>query len=123
MRSVLLPSGTRSALGSTIGRRIRNSHFDDENEPCSSFDTTKVLFNSRSGPQSFQPGASSRDPRGLQTETLGRGGRVARPHGLATDWLSACNAIRRPRVVTTMTKPSRDFPLIGCDDAWRSGDR
>src|SRR6202030_757687 len=65
-------------------------------------DTTKVQFNSRAGPQSFQPGASSRDPRGLQTETLGRAGRVARPRGLATDWLSVCHAIRRPRVVTTM---------------------
>jgi hypothetical protein len=31
-------------------------------------DTTKVQFNSRAGPQSFQPGASSRDPRGFQTE-------------------------------------------------------
>jgi hypothetical protein len=61
-------------------------------------DTTKVQFNSRAGPQSFQPGASSRDPRGLQTETLGRAGRVARPRGLATDWPSACHAI-------TMTKP------------------
>src|SRR5271170_5262687 len=67
-------------------------------------DTTKVQFNSRAGPQSFQPGASSRDPPGLQTEALGRAGRVARPRGLATDWLSACHAIRRPRVVT-MTKP------------------
>src|SRR4029077_15630366 len=67
-------------------------------------DTTKVQFNSRAGPQSFQPGASSRDPRGLQTETLGRVARVARPRGLATDWSSACHAIRRPRVVT-MTKP------------------
>ena len=67
-------------------------------------DTTKVQFNSRAGPQSFQPGASSRDPRNLQTETLGRAGRVARPRGLATDWPSACHAIRRPRVVT-MTKP------------------
>jgi hypothetical protein len=27
----------RLAIGSTIGRRIRTSHFDDENEPCSSF--------------------------------------------------------------------------------------
>src|SRR5260370_7818760 len=53
-------------------------------------DTTKVQFNSRAGPQSFQPGASSRDPRGLQTETLGRAGRVARPRGLATGWPSAC---------------------------------
>src|SRR5258707_13002916 len=52
-------------------------------------DTTKVQFNSRAGPQSFQPGASSRDPRGLQTETLGRAGRVARPRGLATDRPSA----------------------------------
>ena len=41
-------------------------------------DTTEVQFNSRAGPQSFQPGASSRDPRGLQTETLGRVARVAR---------------------------------------------
>jgi DDE domain len=41
-------------------------------------DVTKVQFNSCSGSQSFQPGASSRDPRGLQTETLGRAGRVAR---------------------------------------------
>jgi TolB-like protein/class 3 adenylate cyclase len=63
-------------------------------------DTTKVQFNSRDGPQSFQPGASSRDRRGLQTETLGRVGRVARPRRLATDWPSACHAIRRPRVVT-----------------------
>ena len=54
-------------------------------------DTTKVQFNSRAGPQSFQPGASSRDPRDLQTETLGRAGRVAQPRGLATDWLSACH--------------------------------
>ena len=45
-------------------------------------DTTKVQFNSRAGPQSFQPGASSRDPRGLQAETLGRAGRVAHSHGL-----------------------------------------
>src|SRR5882757_2890149 len=39
--------------------------------------------------QPFQRGASSRDPRGLQTETLGRAGRVARPRGLATDRPSA----------------------------------
>src|SRR6202020_2185946 len=69
-------------------------------------DTTKVQFNSRAGPQSFQPGASSRDPR-----SLGRAGRVARPRGLATDWPSACHAIRRPRVVT-MTKPAWGLPLL-----------
>jgi hypothetical protein len=67
-------------------------------------DTRKVQFNSRAGPQSFQPGASSRDPRGLQTEPLGHAGRAARPRGLATDWLSACHSIRRPHLVT-MTKP------------------
>jgi len=78
-------------------------------------DTTKVQFNSRADPQSFQPGASSRDPRGLQTETLGCVGRVARPRGLATDRPSACHTIRRARVVT-MTKPMR---LLG-EDAGRA---
>jgi len=60
-------------------------------------DITKVQFNSGSGPQSFQPGASSRDPRGLQTETLGRPGRVARAHrvsGVAAFGFCASNSDR-----------------------------
>jgi len=78
-----------------VGRRL-NNRAENSHQPLSATrtshaalseceDTTKVQFNSRAGPQSFQPGASSRDPRGLQTETLGRAGRVARPRGLATD--------------------------------------
>src|SRR5471032_2910755 len=38
----------------------------------------KIQFNSRPSPQPFQSGASSRQPRRLQTQTLGRAGRVAR---------------------------------------------
>jgi hypothetical protein len=69
-----------------------------------------VGFSAPPTPRGRKPGASSRDPRGLQTETLGRAGRMARPRGLATDGLSACLAIRRPRVVT-MTKPAIALPV------------
>ena len=86
------PTVTRLAVnGLTIGRRIRTSHFDDENEAMQLFRSAKTLQKfssiSRAGQQSFRPGASPRHPRGLQTETLGRVGRaMARPRGLATDW-------------------------------------
>jgi len=36
--SVLLPSGTRSAVGSTIGQRIRISRFGDANGRRSAFE-------------------------------------------------------------------------------------
>jgi hypothetical protein len=32
-----MPTVATLAVGSKIPRRIRTSHFDDENEPCSSF--------------------------------------------------------------------------------------
>jgi putative transposase len=37
MKRSATPTVMKSAVGSTIARRIRTSHFDDENEPCSSF--------------------------------------------------------------------------------------
>ena len=41
-------------------------------------DAAEVQFSSRPGPQPFQSGAASRHPAGLQAETHGRIGRVAR---------------------------------------------
>jgi hypothetical protein len=105
----------RHEVGRRLNNRAENSHqpFRRREGAMQLFRSAKTLqkFNSRAGPQSFQPGASSRDPRGLQTATLGHAGRVARPRGLATDGLSACHAIRRPRVVT-MTKPAWGLPLL-----------
>src|SRR6202041_2231675 len=94
----------RHEVGRRLNNRAENSHqpFRRREGAMKLFRSAKTLqkFNSRAGPQSFQPGASSRDPRGLQTATLGHAGRVARPRGLATDWPSPCHALRRPRVVT-----------------------
>ena len=42
-------------------------------------DAAEIQFSSRPGPQSFQSGAASRHPAGLQAETLDRIGGVARP--------------------------------------------
>ena len=99
----------RHEVGRRLNNRAENSHqpFRRRSEPCSSFGVRRhykssVQFTRRSTIISTKSVIS--DPRGLQTETLGRAGRVARPRGLATDWPSACHAIRRPRVVT-MTKP------------------
>ena len=65
-------------------------------------DATEIQLSSCSGPQPFQPGTSSRRPRNLQTETLGRGRRVARAHGLmaARVWGSYVTD-RRPAVALT----------------------
>jgi DDE domain len=51
-------------------------------------DATEIQLNSCSGPQPFQPGTSSRYPRGLQTETLGWAGRMAHSHRLILPWNS-----------------------------------
>src|SRR5580692_5145293 len=41
MRSVLLPSGTRSAVGTTIALRIRISRFGDASGRCSAFEVRR----------------------------------------------------------------------------------
>src|SRR5277367_2737989 len=69
-------------------------------------DTAKIQLSPRSGQQPFQSGASSRHPRSLQTETLGRAGRVARYRGLIAAWVWAYCAIRR-RPAVTLTMPAR----------------
>ena len=66
-------------------------------------DPTKVQCNSRAGLQSFN------QERHLVTRDVykqRRSAALVEWRGLATDWLTACHAIRRPRVVT-MTKPMR----------------
>src|SRR5208282_3033283 len=66
-------------------------------------DAPEIQLSSCSGPQPFQPGTSSRRPRNLQTETLGRVGQMARSRGLTAAWVWACCAIRRrPAVSLTM---------------------
>ena len=49
-------------------------------------DAPEIQLSSCSGPQSFQSGTSSRRSRNLQTETLGRAGRMAHAHGLILTW-------------------------------------
>ena len=41
MKEIATLTVTRLAVGSTIARRIRTSHFDDENEPCSGFEARR----------------------------------------------------------------------------------
>ena len=71
------------AVASTIAQRIRTSHFEQRPERAMQlFRSAKTLqssveFTRRSTIISTR--TSSRDPRGLQTETIGRAGRVAPP--------------------------------------------
>ena len=83
----------RQEVGRRLNNRAENSHqpFDGENELCSGPEArraAKIQLNSCSGPQPFQPGTSSRHPRGLQTETLGCAGRMAHSHRLILTWNS-----------------------------------
>ena len=60
-------------------------------------DAPEIQLSSCSGPQPLQPGTSSRRPRNLQTETLGRARRVARAHCLIAAWVwASCVTHRRP---------------------------
>jgi hypothetical protein len=92
------PTVTKLVVGAPIARRIRAIHSTTRTSKAvlsECEDITKVQFNSGSGPQSFQPRASSRDRRGSQTETLGRTGRVARTHhvsGVAAFGLCGSNS-------------------------------
>jgi hypothetical protein len=84
-RSVLPPSGTRLAVGSTIAQRIRISRFGDANERCSAFEVRKRCRNSAQFmPRctTIQSGAPSRHEASLQAETLCCLGRVALPRGI-----------------------------------------
>ena len=80
-----LPSGTRSAVGSTIAQRIRISRFGDANGRCGAFeveDAAEVQLSSRPGAQPIQSGAPSRHEANLQAETVCCLGRVARARGV-----------------------------------------
>ena len=66
--------------------------------------SAKIQLSSCPGPQPFQSGAPSRQPRGLQTKALRRVGRVERPRGLIAAWVCACCAQRR-RPAVALTKP------------------
>jgi hypothetical protein len=80
-----------------------------------------MIGSSRAGPQSFQPGTSSRHPRNLQTETLGCAGRMAHSHGLILTGNScAPNAYRSASVPILSDKACRGADLQVGGDAWRS---
>src|SRR5208283_801413 len=65
-------------------------------------DAPEIQLSSCSGLQPFQPGTSSRRPRNLQTETLGRARRVVRAHGLIAAWVWGSYVTdRRPAVALT----------------------
>jgi len=68
-------------------------------------EASEIPLSSRPGPQPLQSGASSRHPRSLQTETLGRAGRVARSRGLIAACVWASYAIHKPPAVT-LTRPT-----------------
>jgi len=68
-------------------------------------EASEIPLSARPGPQPLQSGASSRHPRSLQTETLGRAGRVARSRGLIAACVWASYAIHKPPAVT-LTRPT-----------------
>jgi hypothetical protein len=72
-------------------------------------DPAKIQFNSRRRPQPFQSGASSRQPRRLQPQTLSRAGRVAHSRRLIGAWVWANYGTRR-RPAVTLTLPT-SLPL------------
>jgi hypothetical protein len=85
---------------------------------------TEIQLSSCSGPQPFQPGASSRRPRKLQTETLGRAGRMVQSDGLILTWNSVS-----PRLTDAECNQSRFCPTrpsgghASCASSQRAGDR
>ena len=58
-------------------------------------DAAEIQFSSRSGPESFQSGAASRHPAGLQAETLDCIGGVARTCRVGVACEPACRPVRR----------------------------
>jgi hypothetical protein len=108
-RSSLGPAGWSSAqqsrgeFASTISTTRRGRAAVSKRE-----DTARIQLTPRSGLQPFQSGASSRHPRSLRTQTLGRSGRMARSRGPMAAWTWAgCALHGRPAV--TPTEPLRRF--------------
>ena len=107
-RDVGTPIGTRSAVGSTIARRIhiavpttRASHAAVSKHE----DAAEVQLSSRPGPQLFQSGTPSRHEASLQGETLGRVGGVARTRGVDRR-LRAGISRHTQTTAVTLTKPA-----------------
>ena len=92
-----------------VGRRL-NNRAENSNQPYRrrewamqrfrSMKHCKIQLNSRPGPESFQSGAASHHMAGLQAETHGRIGGVARP----------CRVERRLRACVSPTR--RRIPLL-----------
>jgi DDE domain len=82
----------RQEVGRRLNNRAENAHqpFRRRERAMQRLRSgaTEIQLNSCSGPQPFQPGTSSRYPRGLQTETLGWAGRMAHSHRLILTWNS-----------------------------------
>ena len=122
----------RHKVGRRLNNRAENSHqpFRRRERAMQGFRSGKSLqkFDSSSvhapGSQPFQPGESSRRPRNLQTETLGRAGRMAHSHGLILTWNSVlprltdagCNRSR-----FCLTRPSGG--QASCASSQRAGER
>ena len=79
-------------------------------------DTAEIQLGSCSGPQPFQPGTSSRHPRNLQTETLGRAGRMAHSHGLILTWNSGVS----PQTLTVVGRSPFCLTRPSNSTAWLS---
>ena len=80
-------------------------------------DPAEIQLSSRPGPQPFQSGTSSRHPRSLQTETLGRAGRVAVSHGLirTVDSSIAPNGCQAQSAPILSDKAVVRYPLSLCN--------